>query len=313
MRGMDTTRVPAPPELNTGILPGNAHLDDWIMLALAVLSAGLLGYLVLNPPDHDVALDMFYADCVLCTIFLVSFVVRWRRHDWSWAFLSRNWYEALALLPVVHPAMLPHRFVIVLVLLARIGRACDRALGEQFFYRLVDRLADAIVERLKRPITLAVMDEVVKVLETGNYPENLAKSLNANQTELRTIISEKIAHDRQLGRLSRVPYSGEIVASVVDTVFRVVLDVLRDPRIDDFFASVVRDNREQIREAVALGMNDRPSIESEEALLPSRTQRAAIREYDQQHHAQALAEKDARHRANLRAAELRSNDPFAGG
>jgi len=95
----------------------------------------------------------------------------------------------------------------------------------------------------------------------------------------------------------------------VDTAFRVVLEVLQDPRIDDFFSAVVRDNREQIRDAVALGLNDRPSVVSEEALLPTRTQRAAIHEYDQQHRAATLADKDARHRTNLRAAELRSNQP----
>jgi hypothetical protein len=61
-----------------------------------------------------------------------------------------------------------------------------------------------------------------------------------------------------------------------------VLEVLRDPRIDDFFAAVVRDNREQIRKAVQLGLNDDDSAENEK-LLPSRTQRSAAREYDEQH------------------------------
>jgi hypothetical protein len=58
--------------------------------------------------------------------------------------------------------------------------------------------------------------------------------------------------------------------------------VLRDPRIDDFFSAVVRDNRNQIRQAVVLGLNDVSSAERE-ALLPTRPQGAARREYDRRH------------------------------
>jgi hypothetical protein len=68
----------------------------------------------------------------------------------------------------------------------------------------------------------------------------------------------------------------------VDTVFRVVLAVLRDPRIDDFFSAVVRDNRNQIRQAVVLGLNDVQSAERE-ALLATRPQGAIHREYDRRH------------------------------
>jgi hypothetical protein len=270
------------PELNSGVLPGNVHADDWIMLTLAVASAGLLGYLVISPPPYAVGLWMFYADCALAVLFLAEFLWRWRKRSWSKKFLTRNWYELLAMLPVAHPALLPHRFLLSVLLLVRLGRAADRALGEQFTYRLVDQLSEPIVRAIKKPITVAVLDEVVKVLETGNYPENLAQSLTESKAELRAIISEKITEDEQLGRLKRVPFHGEIVGAVVDTVFRVVLEVLRDPRIDDFFSSVVRDNREQIRQAVVLGLNEMDSQEKEQ-FLRTRTERSAVREYDETH------------------------------
>ncbi|HEY2204193.1 MAG TPA: ion transporter [Pseudonocardia sp.] len=270
------------PELNSGVLPGNVHADDWIMLALAVLSVGLPGYLLLTPTPDDVALWLFAVDCAVCAVFLVDFLWRWRKRRWDRRFLVRSWYELFAMVPIVHPAMLAHRFVMVVLLLVRVGRAADRALGEQFFYRLVDKLAEPIVQAIKKPVTVAVLDEVVKVLETGNYPENLAKSLTENQTELRSIISEKITSDQQLGLLRRLPYSTELVQAVVDTAFRVILEVLQDPRIDDFFSAVVRDNREQIRQAVVLGLNEVDSAEREQA-LPTRTQRTGAQEYDRRH------------------------------
>lgn len=279
---MATLRDAREPELNSGILPGNVRADDWIMLVLAAGSVGLLGFMVLSPPARDVGLVIFYVDCGICGAFLLEFLWRWRKRRWSKKFLARNWYELFAMIPVAHPAMVAHKFVSVVLLLVRIGRAADRAVGEQFTYRLVDKLSEPIVKAIKKPITIAVLDEVVKVLETGNYPENLAKSLGANKNELRTIIAEKIAEDPQLGKLKRLPFHDEIVRTVVDTSFRVLLEVLVDPRIDDFFSAVVRDNREQIRQAVQLGLND-VDDEDKEKSLPVRTQHSAALEYDRLH------------------------------
>ncbi|KAA9158752.1 ion transporter [Amycolatopsis acidicola] len=279
---MPTPSESREPELNSGILPGNVHADDWIMFVLAVVSVGLPSYLLLSPPSHEAQLWMFYADCVVCVLFLADFLWRWRKRGWARRFLVRNWYELFAMIPVTHPVMLGHRFLLVVLLLVRIGRAADRALGEQFFFRLMDKLAEPIVHAIKKPITIAVLDEVVKVLETGNYPENLAKSLAENRPELRAIITEKLAQDPQLGRLRRLPFHGEIVGAVVDTSFRVLLEVLEDPRIDDFFSEVVRENREQIRRAVQLGLNEAPDEEGE-SVLRVRTQRAAAEEYDLRH------------------------------
>jgi hypothetical protein len=106
--------------------------------------------------------------------------------------------------------------------------------------------------------------------------------LNENKVELRSIITEKLSEDPQLGRLKRLPFHDEIVRATVDTSFRVLLEVLLDPRIDDFFSSVVRENREQIRRAVELGLND-VDDQPEEVLLRTRTQRSAVHEYDANH------------------------------
>jgi voltage-gated potassium channel len=279
---MVTLRDAREPELNSGVLPGNVRADDWIMLVLAAGSVGLLGFMLLSPPARDAALVMFYLDCGICGIFLIEFLWRWRKRGWAKKFLVRNWYELFAMIPVAHPVIAGHKFIGVVLLLIRIGRAADRAVGEQFTYRLVDKLSEPIVKAIKKPVTIAVLDEVVKVLETGNYPENLAKSLGASKNELRTIIAEKIAEDPQLGKLKRLPFHDEIVRTVVDTSFRVLLEVLVDPRIDDFFSAVVRDNREQIRLAVQLGLHESDDDEKENS-LPVRTQHSAALEYDRLH------------------------------
>jgi hypothetical protein len=239
---MDSTRpagtgAAAPEvELNSGILPGNVHADDWFMLTLAVIAVGILGYVVLSPPKHTVGIWLFYADAAICAIFLGEFLLRWRKRRWNGMFPVKNWYEVLAMIPIAHPALYHLHVVTVVLLLVRIGRGIDRAVGEQFTYRLVDKLSVPIVHAIKKPVTIAVLDEVVKVLETGNYPQNLARSLTENRDQLRAIISEKLSEDRQLSKLKLLPFHDEIVHSVVDTSFRVVLEVLQDPRIDDFFS-----------------------------------------------------------------------------
>lgn len=277
---MATTR--AEPELNSGLLPGNVGADDWVMFLLSVVSVGLLGFVLLSPPSRDAGMWIFYVDSGICAVFLLEILWRWRKHGWSKRFLVRNWYELLAMIPFTHPTLAAHHFLAALLLLVRVGRAADRVVGEQFTYRLVDRMSEPIVRAIKKPITIAVLDKVVKVFETGNYPENLAKSLNEHKTELQAIIAEKVTQDPQLGKLKRIPFHGEIVHSVVDTSFRVVLEVLLDPRIDDFFSSVVRENREQIRRAVELGLNEEGAVDIQHQLR-ARTERLAATEFYQQH------------------------------
>jgi hypothetical protein len=133
--------------------------------------------------------------------------------------VGRNVHEILAVAPVAHPDLQTWRFVTAVVLLARLARVADRILGEQFFLRMVDRLADPIVAAIKKPVTVAVLDEVVKVLETGKYPENLAESPTENEFELQTIVTEKIRENRRLTGLRHVPFATEIVEAAVDTSF----------------------------------------------------------------------------------------------
>lgn len=245
---------------------------DLVMLALAVFSVGLLAYVTFFPHSAETAHRVFVIDTTVCGIFALEFLWRWRRSGWEKWFPLRNWYEILGMIPIAHPALRGFRLLRIVVVLVRLARTADRAFGERFTQRLVERLSRPIVLAIKKPITIAVLDEVVKVLETGNYPQNLARSLGENQTLLRGIIAEKLKNDPQAGRLSKLPFHDEVVRSVIDTAMRVILEVLTDPRIDEFFAHVVRENREQIRSAVQLGLNEREDDEELAARLPTTPQ-----------------------------------------
>ncbi|WP_037346142.1 ion transporter [Sciscionella sediminilitoris] len=271
----------------------NINTIDWLMLALAIISVGLLIYAIFYSNNPETEHWIFVADTSICGLFLLEFLWRWHKHGWEKWFPLRNWYEILGMIPVAHPALRGFRLIRVVVVLMRLGRAADRAFGEQFTQRLIERLSAPIVRAIKKPITIAVLDEVVKVLETGNYPQNLARSLEENRTELRTIVAEKLREDPQAGRLRRLPFHDEVVQGVIDTAFRIVLEVLGDPRIDEFFADVVKENREQIRRAVQLGLHEQEDEDAEQE-LPVKTQHRVLEE--EQHHGPSVTIKEG-HRA----------------
>ncbi|WP_092527933.1 ion transporter [Amycolatopsis arida] len=259
----------APPTPRTRL----RRIDDVVMLLLAVVSVALLAWVTFFPVDSGTAHVVFVVDTSICGVFAVEFLVRWRAAGWPRAFPLRNWYEVLGMIPLAHPALRGLRLLRIVVVVMRLARTADRTFGELFTQRLVEKLSRPIVLAIKQPITVAVLDETVKVLETGEYPRNLARSLAEHKELLRAVVTEKLKEDPQAGRLSRLPFHDEIVRSVVDTVMRVTLEVLTDPRTGEFFTHVVRENREQIRRAVELGLHEQETDEELAAELPEPSQR----------------------------------------
>ncbi len=227
---------------------------DWIMLVLALISIGLLAYETWGPVTAIERRDIIIADYIICAIFAAEFTWRWRAAGWQRSFLIRNWYEILGMIPVSHPAIRGFRLFRILrivVLLSRFGSAADRAFGEDFTYLLVNRFRDTIVKSISGAVTVAVLDQVEGVLAKGRYTENISRALAENQVQLRSTIVEKLKQDRQTGRLARLPFYEDIVQSVIDAAMRVIEEVLRDPRTDELVADMLRENLQQLREAVA--------------------------------------------------------------
>jgi hypothetical protein len=154
------------------------------------------------------------------------------------------------MVPVSHPAFRAWRLLRVFVILMRLGGAADRLFGEYFTHQLVNKLTNAVVATIKKPVTVAVLDEVVTVLQTGHYTQNIARALRENQDEIRAMVLEKLRHDPQAGRFKSLPFYNDLVSTVSDTAMRVVLEVLADERTDELVADALRENVEQIRQAV---------------------------------------------------------------
>lgn len=236
--------------------PRRTSTLDIAMLVLAVFSLGLLCYATFFDTTHETAHAVFVIDTAICGVFFAEFLWRWRENSWNRRFPLESWYEILGMIPVAHPALRGFRLLRVVVLLMRLARTADRAFGERITQRVIERFSRPIVLAIKKPITVAVLDEVVKVVETGHYPENVARSLGEHSEVLCEIVTEKLKNDQQVGRIKHLPFHDEIVKSIVDTTIRVILDVLNDERTDRFFTEVVRENRDQIRRSVQLGLHE---------------------------------------------------------
>jgi len=226
---------------------------DWLMLLLALVSIGLLCWETWGDVSALQRAWILRADLVICALFAAEFIWRWRNEGFTRRFVWRNWYELLGMIPVAHPAIRGFRLfrvVRILILLARFGMATDRAMGRGFTYRLVNRVAEQVAAAISRPVTMAVLDEVVEVLKQGHYTKNVARALNENRDELRAMALEKIAADPEMRRFKRLPFFDELMAATTEAVLRVISDLLNDPRTDEFVADVLRENVSQIRQAV---------------------------------------------------------------
>lgn len=227
---------------------------DWVMLALAVGSVAMLSYEAWGGASETWKARIIFADLVICAIFALEFGLRWSREGWSRDYLLRNWYEVLGMIPVAHPALRGFRLlrlVRIAVLLSRLGSAADRALGDEFTYRLLNRLQDSVVEAIGGAVTLYVLDEVARVLSRGTYTRNIAAALAENRPALEAMIVEKMQDDPRSRRLQRLPFYDDLLRSVTRAVLDVATGILKDPRTDELVADMLRENLQQIREGVA--------------------------------------------------------------
>ncbi len=141
--------------------------------------------------------------------------------------------------------------VVVSVLAAFVGRTMiRRGLREPFIVRGINRGSERVVAVIKRPITVAVLDEVADVLRSGHYTRNIAAALRENHEEIKDMFAEKIKADPSARAIGLLPFHDALIEQVTETALRVILEVLADPRTDELVSDMLRDNIDQIREAV---------------------------------------------------------------
>ncbi len=232
---------------------------DIAMLVLAIISVVLVVWITFFPVSGTTYHAIVIVDTSICAIFAVEFLWRWRRAGWPWSFPFIYWYEVLGMIPVTSPLFRGFRLLRIVVILIRLGRVADRALGQRVTATIVNRSVGTIVEIIKRPMTVAILDEVSGVLRAGHYTQNIAAALEENHAEIDQLIMDLIKNDPQTGKLRYVPFHDDIIRLVADTVYRMLRQLLDDPRTDELVADMLRENLDQINDAVRKGVKVPPS------------------------------------------------------
>lgn len=236
---------------------------DWLMLLLAVVSVVLLTWITFWDVDPAVERRVVRADVIICAVFAVEFVWRWRRSGMGWRFVRSYWYEVLGMIPLSHPAFRGFRLLRIVIILARLGRAADRAFGDRAAAYIVARSTDTIVDLVRRPLTVAVLDEVIAVIQTGQYAEHVSAAIEENRAELDALVVELIREDQATGRLRFVPFHDDIVRLVSDTVFRILQGGLADPRVHELISDAIRESAVQLRANVRSRMHEDVRLQPE--------------------------------------------------
>lgn len=233
--------------------------SDLVLLALAIVSVVLVTWVSFFDVAGHTYRVIVVLDYSICAIFAAEFLWRWRRAGWPWTFPFVYWYEVLGMIPVTSPFFRGFRLLRIVVIAVRLGRVADRALGDRVTAAVVNRFVTTIVDVIKRPMTMAILDEVAHVLRTGHYTRNIAAALEENRAEMDEMILELIKNDPQAGRVRYIPFHDEIIRLIADTTFRIVFQVLADPRTDELVSDMIRENVDQIRDAVQAGVRVEPS------------------------------------------------------
>lgn len=136
--------------------------------------------------------------------------------------------------------------------------------------RLINRLRERLVGLVKRPITVMVLEEVIDVIQIGHYTRNISDAIIENHDELKDLVAEKVREDPTARLVRRLPGYDALVSEASETVLRVMIEMLADPRMDELVSDALRNNLRQIRQAVRdrdhekVGELDPPDISHEE-------------------------------------------------
>lgn len=229
-------------------------LGDWVMSLASVASLVLglwLGFW--RPADEGLRDTLLGIDLAISALFALHLLSRLFRYGGTARFWATAWWELLALVPLMTPWAGTTTLPLVLICLARTTRAIDtgdNVVGDAVTVFLIDHFSAPIVDAIKRPITVAVLDEVIDVIKTGTYAANVREALDENRLELEQMVHDLLMADPTAGKLRFVPFHDEIVGLVSDTVLRIVEGALEDPRTTELISDVIRNSADQLRDAV---------------------------------------------------------------
>lgn len=137
------------------------------------------------------------------------------------------------------------------ILAALVGAVLVRqGMRQPWVVRRAGGLATRLLILIRRPLTIVVLDEVSAVIQTGRYTKNISDALLENHDQLLALVREKVSNDPNTRLVSKLPGYDTVVSEASEMVLRIIVEMLSDPRTDELVSDLLRNNLEQIRQAV---------------------------------------------------------------
>lgn len=160
-----------------------------------------------------------------------------------------QWLEGLSTLQVI--LLIAAVLFVGSIAAAIIGAVLVRfGMHQPWVLQRASRLSYKLLGLIKRPLTIVVLDEVAAVIQTGRYTKNISDALLENHDDLKALVAEKVREDPNARLVSKLPGYELLVSEASETVLRVLIEMLSDPRMDELVSDLLRNNLEQIRRAV---------------------------------------------------------------
>lgn len=232
---------------------------DVIMIALAVISLGLLVYDEVYRPPQDVHEKILLVDYAIIGLFALEYLYRLAQAKHKWQFVKGHWYDLLGMVPVSHPLFRAFRFARIfriVVIASRLVRATDRTLGEAWVRKKIQSYREAFVEELTDPIVLSVLGVAERSLLKGHYGTAVAQGLRAKRDEVLARIEAQLRTEESLHFLLKIPGIGgeveKLLTKVPAKIFDGVIATVASKEIDETITSVLREIFADLRREVAV-------------------------------------------------------------
>lgn len=228
-------------------LRNNLHVVDYAILGLAFTS--LLVFVVYQQ-EKLLGLEfqaLQTVDALLVILYASAFATKWLLADQPLRWLRRNAINALGVLPLTTPILVPERYFIVvqvIVVILRAGEALDRAFGARILQGLFHRYQNMLVEELSTPLLMRLAIVLEDAVVSKDYAAAIGKKLDERRDLVEAAVQRAILASPKLSKLSQF---GPVERYIDDTTHELVdaaTAALRSPELN---AAI----RESLQEAFA--------------------------------------------------------------
>lgn len=235
-------------------LKENLHVLDFGILGLAFTS--LLVFLLYQAGDRLVGVEftaLRAVDLVLVTLYAAAFGTKWMLADHPVRWLRRNAINAIGVLPLTLPLLVPDRFFIVVqvvIVILRAGEALDRAFGARILRGLFDRYQYMVVEELTEPILMRLAIVMEDTVTSRDYAAVMGKRLDDRRDLVEAAVRRAIAASPKLSTISRF---GPVERYIEDTTQELVdaaTAALRGPELNTIIRESLQDAFGELKEGI---------------------------------------------------------------